>query len=87
MCAGSPSTASFRPPRTILPLKSGAPAVAADVVGAGARLLAALEEQGYAFAKVDPPIAYEDQVDSVLDVTFHVEAGPRCGSGRSGWRA
>ncbi|MGC1388700.1 MAG: BamA/TamA family outer membrane protein [Steroidobacteraceae bacterium] len=61
----------------VLPLKSGAPAVAADVVGAGAQLLAALEDQGYAFAKVDPPIAYEDQVDSVLDVTFHVEAGPR----------
>ncbi|HLN48101.1 MAG TPA: BamA/TamA family outer membrane protein, partial [Steroidobacteraceae bacterium] len=32
---------------------------------------------GYAFAKVDPPIAYQDQVDSVLDVTFHVETGPR----------
>jgi translocation and assembly module TamA len=61
----------------ILPLKPGAPAVAASVVGAGAQLLAALEEQGYAFAKVDPPIAYEDQVDSVLDVTFHVEAGPQ----------
>jgi len=31
----------------------------------------------HAFAKVDPPIAYEDQVDSVLDVTFTVKAGPR----------
>jgi translocation and assembly module TamA len=63
--------------QNVLPLKPGAPAVAASVVGAGAQLLAALEEQGYAFAKVDPPVAYEDQVDSVLDVTFHVEAGPR----------
>jgi translocation and assembly module TamA len=63
--------------QNFLLLKPGAPAVAADVVGAGAQLLAALEEQGYAFAKVDPPIAYEDQVDSVLDVTFHVEVGPR----------
>ncbi len=63
--------------QNVLPLKPGAPAVAANVVSAGAQLLAALEEQGYAFAKVDPPIAYEDQVDSVLDVTFHVEAGPR----------
>jgi translocation and assembly module TamA len=63
--------------QNVLPLKPGAPAVAANVVGAGAQLLAALEERGYAFAKVDPPIAYEDQVDSVLDVTFHVKAGPR----------
>ena len=63
--------------QNVLPLKPGAPAVAANVVGAGAQLLATLEEQGYAFAKVDPPVAYEDQVDSVLDVTFHVEAGPR----------
>ena len=63
--------------QNLLPLKPGAPAVAASVVGAGAQLLAALDEQGYAFAKVDPPIAYEDQVDSVLDVTFHVETGPR----------
>ena len=63
--------------QNVLPLKPGAPAVAANVAGAGAQLLSALEEQGYAFAKVDPPVAYEDQVDSVLDVTFHVEAGPR----------
>ena len=63
--------------QNILPLKPGAPAVAANIVGAGAQLLAALGERGYAFAKVDPPIAYEDQVDSVLDVTFHVEVGPQ----------
>jgi translocation and assembly module TamA len=62
-------------------LKSGAPAVAADVLGAGARLLSALEEQGYAFAKVDPPIAYQDQTDPVLDVTFHVETGQKVNIG------
>jgi len=63
--------------QNVLPLRPGAPAVAANVVDAGVQLLAALQEQGYAFAKVDPPVAYEDEVDSVLDVTFHVEAGPR----------
>ena len=63
--------------QNILTLKPGMPAVAAAVVDAGAQLLAALQEQGYAFAKVDPPIAYEDQVDPVLDVTFRAEAGPR----------
>ncbi|MGA2343505.1 MAG: BamA/TamA family outer membrane protein [Steroidobacteraceae bacterium] len=64
-----------------LGLKSGAPAVAADVLGAGAHLLSALQEQGYAFAKVDPPVAYEDQIDPVLDVSFHVEAGQRVNIG------
>jgi translocation and assembly module TamA len=58
-------------------LKPGAAAVAADVLGAGARLLTALQEDGYAFAKVDPPVAYEDQTLPVLDVSFRVDAGAR----------
>jgi translocation and assembly module TamA len=58
-----------------LPLKTGAPAVAASVLAAGSKLLSVLGDQGYAFAKVDPPVAYEDKTDPVLDVTFHVEAG------------
>jgi translocation and assembly module TamA len=58
-------------------LKTGAPAVAADVLAAGARLLSALQDQGYAFAKVDPPVAYEDQTLPVLDVSLHVDAGAR----------
>jgi translocation and assembly module TamA len=58
-------------------LKSGAPAVAAEVIAAGSRLLTTLQERGYAFAKVDPPIAYEDQTAPLLDVSFHVDAGPR----------
>ena len=60
-----------------LPLKTGAPAVASTVLAAGSRLLSVLGEQGYAFAKVDPPVAYEDKTDPVLDVTFHVEAGAK----------
>jgi translocation and assembly module TamA len=58
-------------------LKAGAPAIASDVLAAGARLLTALQEQGYAFAKVDPPVAYEDQSLPVLDVSFRVDAGAR----------
>ena len=58
-----------------LPLKTGAPAVAADVLAAGDRLQTALQDQGYAFAKVDPPIAYEDPPNRVLDVSFHVVTG------------
>jgi translocation and assembly module TamA len=60
-----------------LGLESGAPAVAADVLAAGDRLLNALEDQGYAFAKVDPPVAYEDPPNRVLDVSFHATPGAR----------
>ena len=62
-------------------LKTGEAAVADTVLAAGAHLLAALEEQGYAFAKVDPPVAYEDKTQPLLDVTFHVDAGPRVNIG------
>ena len=62
-------------------LKTGAPAVANDVLGAGARLSNELQEHGYAFAKVDPPVAYEDRTEPLLDVTFHIEAGPQVNFG------
>ena len=58
-------------------IKGGDPAVAADVLQAQARLLSALQEDGYAFAKVDTPIAFEDPATQVLDVTYKVQAGPR----------
>jgi translocation and assembly module TamA len=60
-----------------LGLQTGAPAVAADVLAAGDRLQTALADQGYAFAKVDPPIAHEDAGARVLDVSFHVATGAR----------
>ena len=67
--------------RGALSLKPGAPAAAAYVLGAGARLLTALQEDGYAFAKVDAPVAYEDQTLPVLDVSFHVSPGVRVNIG------
>lgn len=63
--------------RSSLDLATGAPAVAADVLAAGARLLTALENNGYAFARVDAPIAYEDPRARVLNLGFHVAAGPK----------
>ncbi len=63
--------------RRSLALSSGAPALAVGVLAAGARLLTALENQGYAFARVDPPVAYEDPDKHVLNVSFHVVTGPR----------
>jgi translocation and assembly module TamA len=61
--------------RETLGLTTGQPAVAASVLGGGARLLSALQEQGYAFAQVDPPVAYEAADAPVLDLSFHVAAG------------
>src|SRR6202030_534805 len=62
--------------RGMLALSSGAPAIASDVLAAGARLLTALENQGYAFARVDPPVAHEDPDKHVLNLSFHVVTGP-----------
>ena len=61
--------------REVLGLNTGQPAVAAVVLAGGSRLLSALQEQGYAFSQVDPPIAYEAADAPVLDLSFHVVAG------------
>jgi len=58
-------------------LAGGDPAVATSVLAAGGRLLDALREDGYAFAKVDEPVATEDATEPVLDVSFRVETGAR----------
>lgn len=63
--------------RAALMLSPGEPAVASDVLAGGARLLTALENEGYAFAQVDPPVAYEDPQHHVLNLSFHVAAGQR----------
>ncbi len=63
--------------RPAFKLAPGAPAVAADVLAAGSALLTALQEHGYALARVDPPSATEIPDAHALDVTYHVIAGPR----------
>jgi len=71
--------------RDSLALTPGEPAVAADVLAAGARLLTALENHGYAFAKVDAPVAYEDLQAQVLNLSFHVVPGPQVRVGAIGF--
>jgi translocation and assembly module TamA len=61
--------------RNVLGLAGGDPAVASAVLAGGARLVAALQERGYAFAKVDQPDAFEAADTPVLDVRFHVVVG------------
>jgi translocation and assembly module TamA len=61
--------------RELLDLHTGQPAVAAEVIGAGTRLLRALQDKGYAFAKVEAPVAYEQPDARELDVTYTVNIG------------
>jgi translocation and assembly module TamA len=63
--------------RPAFTLKPGDPAVAGIVLRAAEKLLNALQEDGYAMARVPPPQATEIPADHALDVTFQVTAGPR----------
>ncbi len=65
------------PGQEALDLAPGAPAVAADVLAAQARVLAALRRNGYALAKVDTPVAMLRPAQRTLDVTYKVDAGPQ----------
>lgn len=61
--------------RAALALGTGDPAIAAAVLDARLRLLTALQEDGYALAVVDQPIAFADDERHVLNLTFKVNAG------------
>ena len=58
-------------------LNSGEPAGAEDVIAAGVRLQNALLNDGYAFAKVSTPSAFENPTQHTIDVTYTVTTGPR----------
>ncbi len=60
-----------------LGLAPGAPAIASDVLAAAGRLQSALQEHGYALARVDSPVATEYAAERVLDVTYKATTGPR----------
>ena len=63
--------------RAALQLAPGQPAVAAEVLAARTRLLAALQASGHALASVGMPIATLDPATQTLAVVFPVVAGPR----------
>ena len=62
---------------SVFHLKSGDPAQAANVVAAGADLQNELQDEGYAFAKVSTPTAYENPGAHTIDVAYTVTTGPR----------
>lgn len=55
-------------------LKSGAAAVASDVLAARDRLQIALQDEGHAYARVDQPVAYLDASEPLLDI--HIQTDP-----------
>jgi translocation and assembly module TamA len=58
-------------------LRSGQPAIAADIVAVQQKLLSVLQDDGFALATVDPPAVVENPADETLDVTYTAVAGPR----------
>jgi translocation and assembly module TamA len=61
----------------VMGIKSGDTAIASSVLGAQGGLLNALQERGYAFARVDQPAAFADDEENVLDISFKVDPGQR----------
>ncbi|GAA4499982.1 autotransporter assembly complex protein TamA [Gluconacetobacter tumulicola] len=59
-----------------LGVKAGQPAVASDVLTAGANLQSQLKEEGHALAQVDTPKAWLRPVTHTLDVEYTVRSGP-----------
>ena len=64
-----------------LELKPGQPAMAAEVLAAQSRLLAALQADGYPLAKVPTPTAILHPDQNLLDVDFQPESGPKADIG------
>jgi translocation and assembly module TamA len=63
--------------RAAMKIKSGDPAEANAVLDAQAELLAALQEDGYPLATVEAPIAFADNDQRQVNLTYRVVAGPR----------
>ena len=63
--------------QALLGLRPGDPALAANVLAAGQRLMASLQAQGRALAKVAAPVATLDVTSRTLNIVYEVDAGPR----------
>lgn len=67
--------------REAFDLMPGQPAVARDVLAAGQAVLAALQDDGFALARVPPPDAVVDHAARTMDVAYVAEPGPRLALG------
>lgn len=68
--------------RDAVRIRSGDPAIANAVLDAQSQLLAALQEDGYALATVEAPIAFADNEKHEVNLTYRVITGPRVNIGR-----
>ena len=68
--------------RDAVRIRSGDPAIANAVLDAQSQLLAALQEDGYALATVEAPIAFADNEKREVNLTYRVITGPRVNIGR-----
>jgi len=67
--------------RKALGIASGDAAVAGNILDARTHLLDALQENGYALAKVDAPVAMVDDQSRALNLTFKVDTGSQVAIG------
>ena len=67
--------------RAVLQLRSGDPALAANVVAAQGRMLTALQNSGHPLATVGTPVATLVPSEGLLNVSYPVTAGPRADIG------
>lgn len=67
--------------RDALKLRTGDPAVADTVLDARVRMREALQEDGYALAEVEEPVAFADDERRLINVTYKVQAGRRANIG------
>lgn len=67
--------------RRAFDLVAGQPARAGEVLAAGRAVLSALQEDGFALARVPPPDARVDHRSRTMDVLYVAEPGPRLALG------
>lgn len=71
-----PDTAAQGAAQASMALGKGAPARAADVLGAEGRILAEMQNRGYADAVAEPREVSVDHADASVRPTFHILSGP-----------
>ena len=71
----APDAAAERAAQAAVALKVGGPARAVEVLAAQGRIVAILQERGYADAKAKPVVPVVDHADHAMSATFEVAAG------------
>jgi translocation and assembly module TamA len=75
--ASTPDAASAEAARAAMALKPGDPGRAADVIAAEGRIVAALQQHGYADAEADTRQVLVDHADNSMHPDFHIKAGDK----------